>query len=224
MPCTPDTATSLHAAYSILTIGQLFTKWYTVSCALHHTQPPGIPFTSPTRWRTWIFFHNTLYTNSCVMAGALVFHSAGHTSADCLSVGTISVNYADFTPFNLHSPKSGTDPSICTDPSSFASKSSTIVSSAYRACALLAVPTAIDFPNRGSPPSPPVCVRVCVYVCSVLLTRWIHMQPGGGSHIRADLRACPLCVCSPSLLLNQNLSELFPVSSAESEPQRADVL
>ena len=34
------------------------------------------------------------------------------------------------------------------------------------------------------------------------------MQPRGGSHIRADLRASPLCVCSPSLLRNQNLSEL----------------
>ena len=34
------------------------------------------------------------------------------------------------------------------------------------------------------------------------------MQPGGGSHIRADLRACPLCVCSPTLPLNRNLREL----------------
>ena len=28
---------------------------------------------------------------------------------------------------------------------------------------------------------------LCVCVCSVLLTRWIHMQPGGGSQ---------LCVCA----------------------------
>ena len=34
------------------------------------------------------------------------------------------------------------------------------------------------------------------------------MQSGGGNHIRADLRACPLCVCSPTLLLNRNLCEL----------------
>ena len=34
------------------------------------------------------------------------------------------------------------------------------------------------------------------------------MQPGGASRIRADLRACPLCVGSPTLLLNRNLCDL----------------
>ena len=34
------------------------------------------------------------------------------------------------------------------------------------------------------------------------------MQPGGGSHIRADGRVCPLCVWFPPLLLNHNLSKL----------------
>ena len=51
-------------------------------------------FTSPTRCGTRSFFHTTLYINSCVMVGTLVFHNAGHTVPSCRSVGAISANQA----------------------------------------------------------------------------------------------------------------------------------
>ena len=66
-----------------------------------------------TRWRTWSFFHTALYINSCVTAGTLVFHKAGHTAGSCRSIGAVSANHADFTPFRRHSSKpSGTAVSV----------------------------------------------------------------------------------------------------------------
>ena len=60
--------------------------------------------------------------------GACASHRGGHTAPSCRSVGAISANHAVLTPFSRHSPNpGGTQPSICIDSPSAASKSPTIV-------------------------------------------------------------------------------------------------